>query len=367
MSKKFYEILGVAHDASQDDIKRAFRKLAQKYHPDKHRGEKEAEEKFKDINEAYEVLKDPSKRAHYDRFGTAGPGPGAGPGAGYNDVGFGDFQDIFSDVFTDFFGGSRRAESHRGADLRYDLEITFEEAAFGTEKVIQIPKSSNCSTCNGTGAKKGTTAETCRSCAGQGQVRAQQGFFTVAKTCPSCRGEGKIIKNPCTGCSGTGRERKTSDISVKIPPGVDTGSRLRLTGEGDAGQRGAPRGDLYIVVNVKEHSIFERQNDDVVCEVPITFTQATLGAEIGVPTLDGPVKIKIPAGTQSHRVFRLTGKGIASLHSGRRGDEHVIIKIETPSKLNKRQRELLEEFARISGEETSPMNKSFFDKVKELF
>ena len=367
MSQDYYEILGVARDASPDEIKRSYRKLALAYHPDKHKGEKEAEEKFKTINEAYDVLKDAKKRAQYDQFGTVGQGAGFRD-SGFQDVGVGDFQDIFGDVFSDFFGGAgRRSSERRGADLRYDMEIDFEEAAFGTEKKIKIPRTSKCSVCDGSGAKPGTQPTTCSTCSGSGQVNSSQGFFTISRPCHSCRGRGLEIKSPCSKCSATGRERKVKELTVKIPPGVDVGSRLKLSGEGDEGTPGAPKGDLYIVLDVRRHEIFERQNDDVICEVPITFTQAALGAEIDVPSLDGPQKLKIPAGTQSHKAFTMPGIGVASLHSGRRGDQHVIIKIETPTKLNSRQRELLDEFAKESGEDTTPINKSFFEKMKEIF
>jgi len=363
--KDFYTLLGVDRGASDDEIKKAYRKLAQELHPDKHAGNKDKEEKFKQINEAYETLKDPDKRARYDRFGTAaGPGPG-----GYGDAGFGaDFQDLFGDVFSDFFGGGRRrSQPERGADLRYDIEITFEEPAFGTEKTIKIPRTVGCDTCGGSGAKPGTQPTVCGTCNGAGQVRFQQGFFSISRPCSACRGAGKVIKDPCAECRGAGKVRSTSTLTVKVPAGVDTGSRLRLTGEGEYGERGGPPGDLYIVMTVLPHQIFQRENDDIICEVPISFTQAALGAEIEVPTLEGNVKLKIPAGTQSGKLFRLKGKGIASVHTGRRGDSQVIVRVETPTKLNKRQKEILEEFAVIGGDDTTPQRKNFFSKVKEIF
>ena len=367
-NEDYYYLLGVSKTATQDEIKRAFRKKAHQYHPDKSQGNKENEEKFKKINAAYEVLKDPQKRGLYDQFGAAGIGGAGFRDSGYAEAGFGDFQDIFGDVFADFFGGSqRRGSARKGADLRYDLNITFEEAAFGTEKKFKIPKRVKCSVCNGSRSKPGTYAKKCGQCNGAGQVSVQQGFFNIARTCPSCGGEGTVIETPCSKCSGSGREETLSPITIKVPPGVDVGSRLRLSGEGDSGEIGGPRGDLYIVINIETHSIFERQDDDVICDFPVSFSQVALGTEIQVPTLDGKIKLKIPAGTQSGKVFRLPGKGIASLHTGRRGDQLVIIKIETPSKLNKKQRELLEEFARVSGEDTLPMKSSFFDKVKDLF
>lgn len=371
-NKDFYKILGVSRDASDDEIKRAYRKLAQELHPDKHAGDKGKEDSFKLINEAYETLKDPQKKAHYDRFGTAsGAGFGGGGGGGGPEAGFGaDFQDIFNDVFSDFFGGGggrRRPGPERGADLRYDLEITFEESAFGTEKTVKIPRTAACNTCGGTGAKPGTTPVACSTCRGAGQVRFQQGFFSVARTCPSCHGAGSVIKDPCSECMGAGKTRSTTPLTVKIPAGVDTGSRLRLSGEGEYGDRNGPSGDLYIFITVMPHEIFRREENDVLCEVPISFAQAALGSEIEVPTIDGPAKLKIPAGTQSGKVFRMPHKGIASVHTGRRGDQQVIIKVETPTKLNKRQKELLQEFAEISGEETTPLRRNFFSKVKEMF
>jgi molecular chaperone DnaJ len=367
----YYQLLGVDRNASSEEIKKAFRKKAHQYHPDKSQGNKENEEKFKKINGAYEVLKDSQKRSLYDQFGTAGVA-GSGSGfrgdSGYAEAGFGDFQDIFGDVFADFFGGTHRRNAPRkGADLRYDLKITFEEAAFGTEKKFKIPKMKNCAECNGSRAKPGTSPTKCSKCNGVRQVSMQQGFFNVQRTCPGCGGEGAIISSPCTKCAGTGKEQTMEPLSIKVPPGVDVGSRLRLHGEGDAGEMGGPRGDLYIVLNIAKHPIFERRDDDVICEMPISFSQVALGSEIQVPTLDGNVKLKVPAGTQTGKLFRLHGKGIASLHTGRRGDQLVIIKIETPMKLNKRQRELLDEFAKESGEECQPLKSSFFGKVKEIF
>jgi molecular chaperone DnaJ len=361
--KDFYKILGVQRDASDDEIKRAYRKLAHEFHPDKRGGDRGAEEKFKAINEAYGTLKDPEKRLRYDRFGYAGVGAG-----GFREAGYGaDFHDFFSDVFSDFFGTRRRPRPQQGADLRYDLEIGFEEAAFGTDKKIKIPRSVQCSKCGGSGARPGTSPVACPTCNGMGQVRYQQGFLSISRTCTACSGAGEVIKDPCTNCGGTGRSKKTRPISVKIPPGVNTGARLRLGGEGEYGERGGPPGDLYIIITVKPHPIFKREDDDIICTVPISFTQAALGTSIEVPSLDGPVKVKVPPGTQSGKVLRLRYKGIPSVHTGRRGDELVVVKIETPTKLNKTQRELLEEFARISGDDTMPEKKNFFDKVKELF
>lgn len=370
MSRKdYYEILGISRNASDDEIKKAYRQLAHKYHPDKNPGDKNSEEHFKDINAAYEVLKDPNKRAQYDRFGyaEAGAGPGFGEGAGFG----ADFQDLFGDVFGEFFSTGRRraggARGQRGADLRYDLEVTFEEAAFGTEKKIKFSKAVRCQKCSGSGAKPGTSSTQCPACHGRGQVSYQQGFFSISRPCSNCRGEGRIIKEPCSDCSGAGRISAAHNLSVKVPAGVETDTRLRLSGEGESGIHGGPPGDLYIIINVKPHPIFQRQNDDIICEVPVSFPQAALGTDIDVPTLEGNVKLKIPAGTQSDKVFRLKHKGIASIHTGQRGDQHVIIKVETPTKLTVRQKELLEEFAGISGEETNPIKKNFLEKVKGLF
>ncbi len=364
--KDYYDILGISRDASQEDIKRAYRRLAHQYHPDKNPGDKRAEERFKEINEAYEVLKDPDKRATYDRFGSV-----SGGFEGFRDFadfGFAtDFQDIFGDIFGDFFGTSRRRRGQRGTDLRYNLEISFEEAAFGTEKEIEIPKTDRCIRCDGSGARRGTSPVICPTCGGRGQIRFQQGFFTVSRPCHTCRGEGRVIKDPCPECAGTGRVKTVKTVKVKIPPGVDTGTRLRIGGEGEYGIHGGAPGDLYVDISVRPHPVFKRNNNDIICEVPISFPQAALGAEIEVPTLDGKVRLKIPAGTQSGRVFRLKGKGIPHIHGYGRGDENVIINVETPTRLTRRQKELLEEFEHISEEHNHPMSKGFFEKVRGLF
>lgn len=361
-NKDYYKILGVDRDASDDEIKKAYRRLAHEAHPDKHSGNKDVEERFKLINAAYETLKDAGKRANYDRFGAQGAG------AGFRDAGYGaDFQDLFGEVFTDFFGagrGGRRSE--RGDDLRYDMEISFEEAAFGAEKTVKIPKTVTCAPCSGVGARPGTQPVVCPSCRGTGQARIQQGFFSISRPCGQCSATGRVIKDPCPECAGAGRIRMTNTLTVKIPPGVDVGSRLRIAGEGDHGARGGAPGDLYIFLGVRPHPIFKRDNDDTICEVPISITQAALGADIDVPSLEGSVKLKVPPGTQSGKVFRLKGKGIASVHTGRRGDARVVVSVETPTKLDKRQRELLEEFASISGEDTTPLKKNFFSKVREI-
>jgi len=363
--RDYYEILAVSRNAGEDEIKKAYRKLAMQHHPDRNPGDKASEERFKEASEAYQVLCDPERRAQYDRFGHAA----FQQGGGFDFSGAG-FEDIFSDIFGDFFGTGRgrgRSRARRGEDLRYDLDIKFEDAIFGTETVINIPRLATCETCNGKGTKDGAARDTCSACRGTGQMRFQQGFFTIAKTCGQCNGQGSVIKDPCRTCGGNGAVQRTQALNVKVPAGIDTGSRLKLRGEGEAGLNGAPAGDLYIVMNVEAHSLFTRHENDIVCEVPISFPQAALGAEIDVPTLEGKVKMKIPHGTQSGGIFRLKGKGAPDLRSGHRGDQLVRVLIETPRKLTGRQRELLEEFARNGGEEVSPLTKGFFDKVKEMF
>lgn len=365
--RDYYEVLGVGRSAGADEIKKAYRKLALKDHPDRNPGDKGAEERFKEASEAYQVLSDPERRAQYDRFGHAAFEQGAGFG-GF-DFSAGGFEDIFSDIFGDFFGTGRRtrSRSRRGEDLRYDLEIDFEEAVFGAEKTIRVPRLVPCETCHGLGTRDGEPRETCRTCRGSGQLRYQQGLFSIAKTCGQCHGQGSVIGNPCRSCGGAGATQTQQTLSVKVPAGVDTGSRLKLRGEGERAQNGATPGDLYVVLHVREHPLFSRQGNDVVCDVPVGFPQAALGAEIDVPTPYGKVKMKIPSGTQSGRVFRLKGKGFPDLRGHGRGDTLVRVVIETPKKLSARQRELLEEFARISGEEVHPITKGFFDKVKEMF
>ena len=364
--RDYYDILGVARGASDDDVKKAYRRLAMKFHPDRNPGDKAAEEKFKEASEAYQVLSDADRRAQYDRFGHAAFEQGAG---GF-DFGGAGFEDVISDLFGDFFGGGRgraRRGARRGEDLRYDLEIAFEEAVFGTEKMIQVPRLSRCDGCGGTGSRGGAPRTTCSSCRGSGQVRFQQGFFTIAKTCGECGGQGTVVKDPCRSCGGAGVTQTSQSLSVKIPGGVDTGSRLKLRGEGETGRGGGPAGDLYVVISVRDHPLFARQDVDIVCDVPVTFPQASLGADIEVPTLEGKVRMKIAAGTQSGTVFRLKGKGAPSLRGGGRGDQLVRVLIETPRKLTARQRELLEEFAHSSGDEVNPISKGFFEKVKEMF
>jgi len=359
--KDYYEILGVSRDALQADIKKAFRQLALKFHPDRNPDNKESEEKFKEINEAYSCLIDTEKRAHYDRFGTA-----EGVGAGYSPFGTG-FGDIFEDIFGDFFGtfsGQRRQRPTRGQDLRYDLEITLMDTIFGAGKTIEVPRWEDCAECRGTGSAPGKSPVACQNCRGTGQIRIQQGFFTISRSCSRCNGTGKLITDPCKICKGQGKVRKYKSIDLKIPGGVDTGSRLRVSGEGEIGLYGGPRGDLYIYINVEEHKFFKRDGNDLYCEVPITFPQAALGAEIEVPTVDGAQKLKIPSGTPSGRIFHLKGKGVPRLGSHGRGDQIVRIYIEVPKSLTPRQKELLEEFAHINGDD---VNKSFKEKIKDLF
>lgn len=367
MAKDFYNILEVDRNATDADLKKAYRKLALQYHPDRNPGDKVAEEKFKEINEAYACLSDPQKRSNYDQFGTAeGMGADFGFGGGFNDFAS-SFGDIFGNVFGDIFGdftGRRRTRPAKGQDLRYDLEINLKESVFGTEKNIKIPRWETCSTCRGTGAKPGKAPVTCRTCNGTGQTKLQQGFFTIARTCGSCHGEGKIITDPCTKCAGQGKARRERTVSLKIPAGVDTGIRLRVTGEGEAGSHGGPPGDLYVVIQVQPHPFFKRKDNDLLCEVPLSFVQAALGGEIQVPTIDGSETIRIPAGTPSGRVFHLKGKGVPKLGGYGKGDQFVSVFIDVPKKLTQRQKELLREFAEISGDDVS---KGFMEKIKDIF
>ncbi|MFC6439694.1 molecular chaperone DnaJ [Bowmanella sp. JS7-9] len=373
MSKRdYYEVLGVAKDAEERDIKKAYKRLAMKYHPDRTKGDKELEEKFKEVQEAYEVLTDSQKRAAYDQYGHAGVDPNRG-GAGFG--GGADFGDIFGDVFGDIFGGGRGRggpRARRGADLRYNLELSLEEAVRGKEVEIRVPTLQNCDECHGSGAKKGTSPTTCPTCHGNGQVQMRQGFFAVQQTCPTCSGKGKIVSDPCRKCHGQGRVEKTKTLSVKIPAGVDTGDRIRLSGEGEAGEMGAPAGDLYVQVHIKDHPIFVRDGNNLYCEVPLSFTRAALGGDIEVPTLDGKVKLKINAETQTGKMFRLRGKGVKSVRSGVTGDLMCKVVVETPVNLTARQKELLEELDKSmgTGEESAkyrPKEKGFFDGVKKFF
>src|SRR5262245_26073218 len=350
MAKKdYYEVLGVNRDASEDELKKAYRKLAMKYHPDRNPDNPKAEEQFKEAKEAYEILSDGQKRAANDQYGHAGVDPQAGMGGGFGGAGMGGFADAFSDIFGDIFGGRAgggggRSNVYRGADLRYNLEITLEEAARGTETKIRIPSMEECETCEGTGAKKDTEIKTCPTCHGHGQVRVQQGFFSIQQTCPKCHGTGKFIPDPCPSCNGAGRIKKHKTLSVKIPAGIDEGDRIRLSGEGEHGVNGGPNGDLYVQVRLKEHAVFQRDHDDLHCEMPISISVAALGGEIEIPTLDGVARLKIPAETQTGRVFRLRGKGIKGIRSAGHGDLLCHVVVETPVKLTARQKELLEEF-----------------------
>ena len=365
--RDYYEVLGVSRDSSPDDIKKAFRKLALEHHPDRNSSDASAEERFKELNEAYSVLSDSGKREQYDRFGHAGP---AGQGFG----GFEDFQGMgVEDIINDFFGGifggggGGGGRPRRGADLRYDLEVTFDEAVFGTEKEIVVPRTAGCGDCGGTGAKKGSQAEKCGACNGRGQVTIQQGFFSIRRTCSRCGGSGQVVKDPCGKCAGTGFVRESRTLKVKVPPGVDTGTRLKLRGEGEAGPGGGSAGDLYVALSVREHPFFVREGPDLFCEVPITFPQAAMGAKIEVPTLSGKKDLSIPAGTASGHEFVLRGEGVASLSSGRRGNLVIRVLIEVPRKLSKRQKELLEEYQKLSEASPGPITTGFFEKVKEIF
>ncbi len=364
--RDYYEILGVGRGASDQDIKSAYRKLALKYHPDRNPNDPAAEEKFKEASEAYGVLSDPSKRGTYDRFGHQGlrGAPEFDPAA------FGDFADIFGDFFgfSDIFsGGRRRQRAQRGADLQYDLEIDFEDAVFGLNTEIQFPRVDTCDACHGSGAAPGTSPVTCSTCSGRGQVYYQQGFFSVGRTCPNCRGNGVRIETPCTNCHGSGQIRRQRKLKVNIPPGVDNGTRLRLSGEGEAGARGGPSGDLYVLLRIREHSIFERQGDELHCEIPLNIAQAALGAEIEVPTLEGSQKLKIPAGAQTGSRFRLRGKGVPQVHGGRRGDLVVHVKVVVPAKLNREQRKLFEQLLDLLPADNAPTEKGVFEKVKDFF
>jgi molecular chaperone DnaJ len=373
MAKRdYYEVLGVNRDADEEAMKKAYRRLAMKYHPDRNPDNPKAEEQFKEAKEAYEVLCDANKRAAYDRYGHAGIDQQAGAGAGYSN-----FADAFGDIFGDIFGQARggaggggRSSVYRGADLRYNLEITLEQAAHGTETRIRIPTYESCETCAGLGAKPGTKPKTCATCAGHGQVRMQQGFFSLQQSCPNCHGTGKVIADPCATCQGAGRVKKQKMLSVRIPAGVDEGDRIRLAGEGEAGVNGGPPGDLYVQIQVKAHPVFQRDHDDLHCEMPISFTTAALGGDIEIPTLDGSAKIKIPSETQSGKTFRLRGKGIKGVRSHEPGDLLCHVAIETPVHLTERQKELLREFETLSqrdGDRHNPRAKSWMDKVREFF
>jgi len=365
MAKKdYYEVLGVNRDADDETIKKAYRRLAMKHHPDRNPDNPKAEELFKEAKEAYEILSDANKRAAYDQYGHAGVDPSAAAGGG---GGFRDFGDIFGDIFG---GGRSRSNVYRGADLRYNLEITLEDAARGTETRIRIPAMEECSTCKGSGAKPGTQPTTCTTCNGQGQVRMQQGFFSIQQTCPRCHGTGKMIPSPCSPCNGSGRIKQQKTLAVKIPSGVDEGDRIRLSGEGEAGVNGGPSGDLYVVIHIKQHAVFQRDHNDLHCEMPITFTTAALGGEIEIPTLDGYAKIKVPAETQTGKIFRLRGKGIKGVRSSSHGDLLCHVVVETPVSLTARQKELLQELENINSKDKgrhNPRGKTWMDKVREFF
>lgn len=371
MAKRdYYEILGVPREADEKEVKRAYRKLAMKYHPDRNPDDEDADHKFKEASEAYEVLSDSSKRAAYDQFGHAGVDGQAG--GGFGGGGGGSFSDIFGDVFGDIFGGGGgRGRNTRGADLRYTLELDLEEAVRGKTVEIRIPGHKECETCDGSGAEKGSRPENCGTCAGMGQVRMQQGFFTVQQACPTCRGSGQIIKNPCNTCRGAGRVQEEKTLSVKVPPGVDTGDRIRLSGEGEIGIDGGPPGDLYVQVAVREHSIFTRDGRNLYCEVPISIVDASLGGELEVPTLDGRVKLKIPPETQTGKLFRLRNKGVSPVRGGPSGDLLCRVTVETPVKLTKRQKDILEEFQETldggDGDHHGPKKSSWFEGVKSFF
>ncbi len=366
--KDYYNILGVSPDASQEEIKRAYRRLVLKFHPDRNPGNREAEEKFKEINEAYEVLSDPEKRARYDSLRSRGFFGDFGPEGFSRDFGFESFSDFFKDIFDEFFGFGRSSDKDRpesGADLKYELEVTFEEAARGTTKVIRLPKLSVCPDCGGTGAKDGRTTR-CPVCNGMGVVSYREAFFTIRRTCSHCGGTGRVVTEYCPRCGGTGAVKLEKTLHINVPPGVNNGTRLKISGEGEPGKNGGPPGDLYIVIKLKNHPIFRRVGDDIVCEVPISFVQACLGDEITVPTLDGSIKLKIPPGTQPGETFRIKGKGFPHLGSRGRGDEIVKIVVEVPKNLTRKQIELLREFERIS-QENHPRRKKFFNKLREFF
>ena len=371
MSKRdYYEVLGISKNASEADLKKAYRRAAQKHHPDRNPDNKEAEDKFKECKEAYEILNDSQKRAAYDQFGHAGVDPSMGGGRGH--PGAGGFNDIFGDVFGDIFGGGRGGGQrvYRGSDLRYNLEMSLEDAVVGTEVKIRVPSLTACDECGGSGAKKGSSPTTCTTCGGHGQVRMQQGFFSVQQTCPHCQGSGTTISDPCTKCRGKGRVQERKTLSVKVPAGVDTGDRIRLAGEGEAGESGGPPGDLYVQVQIKPHPIFQREESNLFCEVPISFVTAALGGELEVPTLNGRVKLKIPSETQTGKMFRMRGKGVKQVRGGPVGDLLCKVTVETPVNLTRKQKDMLKEFSghvEEGGKRHSPQASSWMDGVKKFF
>lgn len=373
--RDYYEVLGLGRNATEEEVKRAYRKLAVKFHPDKNPDDPHSEEKFKELGEAYDVLMEPDKRAAYDRFGHAAfTQGGAGFGGGFHDP-FDIFREVFGaggiggGIFETFFGGGggRTEDRQRGSDLRYDMEIKLEEAAFGVDKEIEIEKLDICNKCNGSGAEPGSRAISCPTCGGRGQVISSRGFFQVSQTCPRCRGVGEIIEKPCPKCHGEGRVEKLSRVKLKIPAGIREGSRLRSSHNGEAGIRGGPPGDLYVVIHIKEHKIFQREGDNLYCEVPISFSIAALGGEVDVPTLEGKAQLKVPAGTQSGQMFKLRGKGIVNINGRDRGDLLARLIVEVPSRLSAEQRRKLEEFAALCGDENTPLRRSFFERAKEFF
>jgi molecular chaperone DnaJ len=364
MAKDYYDLLGVHRNATDAELKRAYRRLAHEHHPDKNPGNKESEDKFKEISEAYAVLSDAQKRAYYDQYGSAPGAQGSGPGFGGADMG-----DIFGGIFEEFFGGGGRGRTRAtaGDDLRYNLRIKFEEAAFGTTTKIRVPRWERCPECDGTGAKSRDSIVTCTACRGAGQIRVQQGFFSISRTCSRCGGEGKMITDPCKTCNGRKRVERERTLSVKIPGGVETGNSIRLTGEGALGSHGGPPGDLYVQLTVEEHALFKREGQDIICDMPISFAQAALGTELDAPTLTGSAKLKVPPGTQPGQVFKLRGKGFPYLRGGGMGDQLCRIIVEVPTKLTPKQKELLQEFDQSGSANSTPITTGFFDKVKEVF
>ena len=374
MAKRdYYEVLGIERSADEQQLKSAFRKLAKKYHPDANPGDEDAERRFKELNEAYEALKDPQRRAAYDQFGHAAFAGGGGRAGGFGPDFTSSMSDIFDDLFGEFMGGRRSGQRsqggrERGADLRYNMEITLSEAFTGKTAEIRVPTSVACETCSGSGAKAGSKPVSCATCGGMGKVRASQGFFTIERTCPHCMGRGETIKDPCERCNGAGRVNKERTLSVNIPTGVEDGTRIRLAGEGEAGMRGGPSGDLYIFLSIKPHDFFQRDGADIFCLVPIAMTTAALGGHIEVPTVEGSkTRVKVPEGTENGKQFRLKGKGMPVLRSKVTGDMYIQVEVETPKKLTRRQRELLEEFERESHKDTSPESTGFFSRVKDFF